>query len=101
MISIIVPVYNVENYLERCVRSIEAQTYKDIEIILVDDGSNDLCPSLCDDFARQDSRVSVIHKENGGLVSARKAGFAAATGSYIMSVDSDDWIEKKYVLRNA
>ena len=93
LISIIVPVYNVEQYLAKCVQSIIGQTYRNLEIILVDDGSTDSCSALCDKFALQDSRIHVIHKRNGGLVSARKAGFTAATGDYIMSVDSDDWIE--------
>lgn len=93
LISIIVPIYNVEAYLEKCVQSIISQHYRNLEIILVDDGSTDSCPQMCDEFANKDSRIRVIHKVNGGLVTARKAGFAAATGEYIMSVDSDDWIE--------
>lgn len=93
MISIIVPIYNVEKYIKQCVESIIAQTYKDIEIILVDDGSPDNCPEICDDFAKQDSRIKVIHKANGGLVSARKAGLQASEGDYVCFVDGDDWIE--------
>lgn len=85
--------YNVEAYLDKCIRSILAQTYTNIEVILVDDGSTDTCASICDGYATKDDRIRVIHKPNGGLVTARKAGFSAATGEYIMSVDGDDWIE--------
>lgn len=94
MISIIVPIYKVEKYLDECIKSIINQTYRDLEIILVDDGSPDNCPAICDKYARQDSRIKVIHKENGGLVSARKAGLNAATAEYACFVDGDDWIEK-------
>ena len=93
LISIIVPVYNMEQYLDRCVASILHQTYTNLEIILVDDGSSDSSPSMCDEYARQDSRIKVIHKRNGGLSDARNAGLSVATGSYIGYVDSDDWIE--------
>lgn len=96
-VSIVVPIYNVAAYLERCIDSIVHQTYKDIEIILVDDGSTDDGSGICDSYAKADSRVLVIHKRNGGLVSARKAGTAAATGDYILNVDGDDWIEKDRV----
>ena len=89
-ISVIVPVYKVEPYLRRCVDSILAQTHKNLEVILVDDGSPDGCPAICDEYAAQDSRVKVIHKENGGVSSARNAGLDAATGDYIGFVDSDD-----------
>ena len=92
-ISVIVPVYNVEEYLARCVDSILAQTYENLEVILVDDGAKDTSGSICDDYAAKDSRVKVIHKENGGLSSARNTGLEAATGEYIAFVDSDDWIE--------
>ena len=92
-ISIIVPVYKVEQYLERCVNSLINQTYKNIEIILVDDGSPDQCPQMCDDYASEDSRIKVIHKKNGGLSDARNAGLRIATGEYVMYVDSDDYIE--------
>lgn len=91
-ISIIVPVYRVEPYLERCVESILAQTYHDFELILVDDGSPDNCGTICDAFAKRDSRVRVIHKENGGLSSARNSGLDIALGDYIGFVDSDDWV---------
>lgn len=93
MISIIVPVYNVEKYLERCIESIVNQTYKDIEIILVDDGSPDNCSVICDRYAEKDNRIKVIHKQNGGLINARKSGLEIAQGDYIGFVDSDDWIE--------
>ena len=92
LISVIVPVYKVEAYLDRCVQSIIDQTYADLEIILVDDGSPDNCPAMCDAWAERDGRIRVIHKENGGLSDARNAGMAAATGEYIAFVDSDDWI---------
>lgn len=93
VVSIIVPVYNVEPYLEFCVDSLRKQTLKDIEIILVDDGSPDKSGEMCDQLALLDSRISVIHKENGGLSSARNAGIAVAKGDYIGFVDSDDWVE--------
>lgn len=93
MISIIVPIYKVEKYIRQCVDSIINQTYEDIEIVLVDDGSPDNCPQICDDYAKKDSRVKVIHKENDGIMSARKAGVKVATGEYIGFVDGDDWIE--------
>lgn len=92
LISVIVPVYNVEKYLDRCVQSIVDQTYRNLEIILVDDGSPDRCPAMCDAWAEKDSRIKVIHKENGGLSDARNAGMAAATGTLIGFVDSDDRI---------
>lgn len=93
LISIIVPVYNMEKYLDRCMESILNQTYKHLEIILVDDGSTDASPGKCDEYAQKDGRVSVIHKQNGGLSDARNAGLEIATGNYIGYVDSDDWIE--------
>ncbi len=93
-ISVIVPVYNVEKYLDRCVRSILNQTFSDFELILVDDGSPDNCGSMCDSYAKQDARVQVIHKKNGGLSDARNVGKAVATGEYILFVDSDDYIKE-------
>lgn len=93
-ISIIIPVYNVEKYIRKCVDSILSQTYKNLEIILVDDGSLDNCGKICDQYAKIDNRVVVIHKQNGGLSSARNAGLKQATGDYIMFVDSDDSLEK-------
>ena len=92
VVSIIVPVFKVEEYLNRCIKSVLNQTYKDIEVILVDDGSPDRCPQMCDDYSRQDNRIRVIHKKNGGLSSARNAGIEIASGEYIAFVDSDDWI---------
>jgi glycosyltransferase involved in cell wall biosynthesis len=96
-ISVIVPIYKVENYLNTCVESIISQSYTDLEIILVDDGSPDNCPQMCDDWAVKDSRIKVVHKENGGLSDARNAGLAVATGEYISFVDSDDWIEPDFL----
>ena len=93
MISVIVPVYNVEKYLDNCVESIVNQTYKDLEIILVDDGSPDNCPAMCDEWAQKDSRIKVIHKENGGVSSARNIGLDNVTGEYIGFVDSDDYLK--------
>ena len=93
LLSVIVPAYNVESYLEQCVDSILKQTFTDFELILVDDGSPDRCPQICDSYAKKDTRVQVIHKENGGLVSARKAGLIASMGTYVTYVDGDDWIE--------
>lgn len=90
--SIILPVYNVEKYLTECVNSILAQTFKDYEIILVDDGSKDNSPTICDDFAKNYSQVKVIHKENGGQSTARNTGFDAACGEYVIFLDSDDFI---------
>lgn len=91
-LSIIVPVYNVETYLPRCIDSILQQTFKDFELILVDDGSPDACGKICDEYALQDKRVKVVHKENGGLSDARNAGLDVARGEYIGFVDSDDRI---------
>ncbi|MGS2779046.1 glycosyltransferase family 2 protein [Robertmurraya sp. GLU-23] len=93
-ISIVVPIYKVEKYLEKCLDSIICQTYKNLEIILVNDGSPDRCKEICDDYCKKDHRVRVIHKENGGLSSARNAGIEIATGDYIGFVDGDDYIEK-------
>lgn len=97
LISIIVPIYKVEAYLERCVNSLKNQSYKNIEIILVDDGSPDRCPELCDEFAKTDSRIRVLHKENGGLSSARNAGISVAKGEYIVFVDSDDYVAENMI----
>ncbi len=92
-ISVVVAVYNIERYLKRCIESIIEQTYWNLQIILVDDGSTDDSGRICDSFALLDSRIEVIHQENGGLVSARSAGLAAATGRYVGFIDGDDWIE--------
>ena len=91
-ISVIVPVYKVEKYLDTCIKSIVDQTHTDLEIILVDDGSPDNCPAICDEWAKKDARIRVVHKENGGLSDARNAGVEIATGEYIGFVDSDDFI---------
>lgn len=93
MISIIVPVYKVEEYLEKCIRSILDQTYRNIEVILVNDGSPDRCPDICDFYSNKYSQVKVIHKENGGLSEARNVGLDAAKGEYVLFVDSDDYID--------
>ena len=97
MISIIVPVYKVEEYLNRCIQSILNQTYKEFELILVDDGSPDHCPELCDEWAKRDRRIKVMHKENGGLSDARNAGIEIAVGEFVAFVDSDDWISVSYL----
>lgn len=95
-VSFIIPVYKVEQYLEQCVNSVLGQTYRDIEVLLVDDGSPDSCPAMCDDFAAKDSRVKVLHKKNGGLSDARNAGLSVVTGDYIVFVDSDDfWVDSE------
>ncbi len=91
LFSIIVPVYNVEKYLNQCVESIVNQTYSNFEIILIDDGSPDNCPKMCDEWAKKDSRIKVVHKKNGGLSSARNAGINSASGDYILFADSDDF----------
>ena len=93
LISVIVPVYKVEKYLKRCVDSILAQTYPCLEVILVDDGSPDGCPAICDEYAREDRRVRVIHKENGGICTARNAGLLQAEGQYVSFIDSDDFMD--------
>ena len=96
LISVIIPVYKVEPYLDACVSSVVNQSYRNLEIILVDDGSPDACPAMCDAWADRDSRISVIHKENGGLSDARNAGLAAMSGDYISFVDSDDWLGQDF-----
>ena len=94
LLSIIVPVYNVGSFLPKCINSIISQTFTDFELILVDDGSTDNSVEICDAAAKKDSRVRVIHKENGGVVSARKAGLSVAVGKYAGYVDGDDWIDE-------
>lgn len=91
-VSIIVPIYNVEEYLDRCMQSLLNQTLKEIEIIMVDDGSPDRCPQMCDEYAKKDSRIKVVHKKNGGLGYARNSGLDVATGEYVAFVDSDDYV---------
>lgn len=93
--SVIIPIYKVEKYLHRCINSIINQTLEDIEIILVDDGSPDNCPKICDEYQKKDKRIKVIHKKNGGLSDARNEGLNLATGEYVLFVDSDDYIELK------
>lgn len=97
LISIIVPIYKVEPYLRRCLDSIVNQTYTNLEIILVDDGSPDNCPQICDEYAAKDNRIVVIHKENGGLSDARNAGLDICRGEYVSFVDSDDWVADIYI----
>lgn len=92
-ISVIVPVYRAENYLERCVNSLTGQNYENMEIVLVDDGSPDRCPGMCDAYAASDERIRVVHKQNGGLMSAWQAGVRESGGEYLCFVDSDDWVE--------
>lgn len=96
-VSVVIPVYNVEKYLRRCVDSVLNQTYKNLEVVLIDDGSPDGSPQICDEYAASDSRVKVIHKKNGGLSSARNAALdSSLMGDYVTFIDSDDWIEKDY-----
>lgn len=95
LISIIIPIYNVEQYLKRCIDSVLKQTYQNIEVLLIDDGSKDKCPAICDDYALRDKRIRVLHKENGGLSSARNAGIDIASGEFLLFVDSDDYIEEE------
>lgn len=96
-VSVIIPVYMVEDYLDRCVESVVNQTLKEIEIILVDDGGKDRCAQICEDWAKRDERVKVIHKQNQGLGMACNTGIEAATGKYVAFVDSDDWVEEDYL----
>lgn len=95
-ISIVVPIYKVEKYLRRCIESLINQDYPDIEIILVDDGSPDNCGTICNEYAQKDTRIKVIHQQNGGLSAARNTGIDVARGEYLMFVDSDDWVEPDY-----
>lgn len=97
LISVVIPVYKVEQYLDRCMNSIVNQTYKNLEIILVNDGSPDRCPQMCDEWAKKDKRIRVIHKENGGLSSARNVGLNICKGRYVNFVDSDDWIPENSI----
>ena len=92
-VSIIVPIYNVEQYLRRCIDSLLAQTYTNIEIVLVDDGSPDNCGDICDEYAQTDTRIKVIHKKNCGLSAARNSGIEAVSGEWVTFIDSDDWLE--------
>jgi len=97
LVSVIIPVYNVEKYLDKCVESVINQTYKNLEIILVDDGSPDACPQMCDNWVKKDKRIKVIHKQNGGQGSARNMALDVCKGDYICFVDSDDFVEPDYV----
>ena len=97
LVSIIVPVYNVKPYLNRCVNSLLGQSYQNMELLLVDDGSTDGSETLCDEYAAQDARVRVLHKKNGGLSDARNAGVDAAKGEYLSFVDGDDWVSPYYI----
>ena len=99
LVSIVVPIYNVEPYLDRCITSITKQTYSNLEIILVDDGSPDNCPAICDAWAEKDLRIKVIHKKNAGLGEARNSGISIATGNFIFFIDSDDYLELNAVER--
>lgn len=96
-ITVIVPVYKVENYIRRCIDSILCQSFADFELILVDDGSPDKCPEICDSYAEKDARISVIHQKNGGAASARNSGLDSAEGKWLAFVDSDDWIHPDYL----
>ena len=94
-VTVIIPVYKVERYLDACVESVVRQSYADLEILLVDDGSPDRCPALCDAWAEKDPRIKVIHRENGGLSAARNSGIDAAKGEFLLFVDSDDFIRTR------
>ncbi len=96
-ISVIVPVYNVEQYLPRCIDSILAQTFTDFELLLIDDGSRDNSGKICDEYAEKDSRIRVFHKENGGVSSARNVGLDNTCGEYVSFIDSDDWIGPSFL----
>ncbi|WP_405415810.1 glycosyltransferase family 2 protein [Maribacter sp. Asnod1-A12] len=96
-VSVIVPIFRIEKYLPKCIDSLLNQSFSDFELILVDDGSPDNCPQICDDYAKKDSRIKVVHKKNGGLVSARKEGLKNASGKYITFVDGDDWVDIFYL----
>ena len=98
LISVIIPVYNVEKYIDQCIDSLTNQTYKDLEIILIDDGSKDNSGKICDEYAKKDSRISVIHKQNEGVSAARNTGLELAKGEYVAFVDSDDFVDSNYIL---
>ena len=97
LVSVIVPIYNVENYLNKCIESIVNQTYPNLEIVLVDDGATDNCPEICDNWAKKDDRIKVVHKNNGGLASARNAGMNIMSGELFMFIDSDDYIDQDMI----
>ena len=97
VVSVIIPIYKAEPYLKKCLDSIAAQTYKNLEIILIDDGSPDNCGRICDEYAANDPRVKVIHKQNGGMSDARNTGLDNATGEYLTFIDSDDYVSENFV----
>lgn len=97
LVSIIIPVYNVESYLRKCIESILSQSYKNLQIILVDDGSSDSSGKICEEYSKKDKRIIVVHKENGGLSDARNCGLKYANGEYLTFVDSDDWVDQNYI----
>lgn len=97
LVTVVVPIYNVEKYLERCLKSVTEQTYKNLEIILVDDGATDSCPEICEEWAKKDNRIKVVHKENAGLGMARNTGIENASGDYICFFDSDDYVDVKTI----
>lgn len=99
MFSAVIPIYNIEAYLQACIDSVLAQTYKNIEIVLVDDGSSDSCPNICDEYQKHHNNIKVLHKKNGGIVDARKSGVEIASGEYIACIDGDDWISPEYFQR--
>lgn len=96
-VSVIIPIYNDEKYLKQCVESVLTQTYTDLEVILIDDGSTDSTPEICENYRQKDKRVRVLHKTNGGVGSSRNAGLAMATGEYVLFVDHDDWLGKRHI----
>ena len=96
-VSVVLPIYNVEKYLKKSVQSVQNQTYRNLEIILVDDGSKDSSGRICDELSKEDSRIQVVHKNNGGLASARNSGYEVATGEYVMYIDSDDCVKEDTV----
>ena len=99
LVSVIIPVYNTESYLPLCMETVLGQTWRELEILLVDDGSGPECAAMCDEYAADDSRIIVIHKQNGGLSSARNYGIARAKGEFIIFPDPDDWAEPEYLER--
>lgn len=94
IISVVIPIYNMEKYLNKCIESVINQTYRNLEILLIDDGSTDNSPGMCDEWAKKDNRIKVFHKTNGGLSDAKNYGIEHASGKFIGFVDSDDWIDK-------
>lgn len=97
LVSIIIPIFQVESYLDKCIKSVVNQSYRNLEIILIDDGSSDRCPAMCDTWAEKDRRIRVIHKKNGGLSDARNVGMQVAQGDYVTFIDSDDWVEVRFI----